>query len=43
MIFEKIGQFIGHLIALTVAIGAWAVVVLFFLKCCWFIIFRFLM
>ena len=40
---EKIAQLIGALFAMTVYLGAWAIIVLFILKCCWFIIFRFLM
>lgn len=38
-----IGQIVGALMALTVYIGAWAIIVLFILKICWFIVFRFLL
>lgn len=40
--WTKLGTFLGHLIAATIVIGAWGILILFILKVCWFIIFRIL-
>lgn len=40
--WNDIGHFLGHLIGATMAFGAWAIILLFILKCVWFILFRFL-
>lgn len=41
-IWDKIGTFFGHMLALTIVICAWLIVITFTLKCLWFIFFRFL-
>lgn len=41
-IWDKIGTFFGHMLALTMVICAWLIVIAFTLKCLWFIFFRFL-
>ena len=41
-IWGKIGTFFGHMLALTMVICAWLIVIAFTLKCLWFIVFRFL-
>ena len=40
--YEKIGKFIGCVLAVTIAACAWLIIIAFTLKCLWFIIFRFL-
>ena len=40
--YEKIGKFIGGVLAVTIAACAWLIIIAFTLKCLWFIIFRFL-
>ena len=41
-IWTKLGVFFGHVLALTMVICAWLIIIAFTLKCLWFIIFRFL-
>lgn len=38
----RIGDIMGQVLAATMAICAWLIVIAFTLKCLWFIIFRFL-
>ena len=40
--WKKVGHFLGHMLALTMTVCAWLIIVLFTLKCVWFIVFRFL-
>ena len=40
--YEKIGKFIGGVLAGTIAGRAGLIIIVFTLKCLWFIIFRFL-
>lgn len=40
-IWDKIGTFFGHMLALTMVICAWLIVIAFTLKCLWFIFFGF--
>lgn len=40
--YEKIGKFIGCVLAVTITACAWLIIIAFTLKCLWFIIFRFL-
>jgi hypothetical protein len=39
---RRVGRFIGQLLAITVILASWLIIMLFALKCIWFIIFRFL-
>ena len=39
---ERIGNVLGQVLATTIVICAWLIIVLFTLKCVWFILFRFL-
>lgn len=39
--YEKIGKFIGCVLAVTITVCAWLIIIAFTLKCLWFIIFRF--
>ncbi len=41
-VWEKIGHMLGHILATTMVICAWLIVIAFTLKCLWFIAFRFL-
>ena len=41
-IWDKIGTFLGHLLAATVSICAWLLIIVFTLKLIWFILFRIL-
>ena len=43
MTWEKFGTFLGHLLAATVAICAWLLIIVFTLKLIWFILFRILL
>lgn len=38
----RIGDIMGQVLALTMVICAWLIVIAFTLKCLWFIVFRFL-
>ena len=40
---ERIGSMLGQILAITMTVCAWIIIVLFTLKCTWFILFRFLM
>lgn len=40
---EKIGKFIGGVLAVTISVCAWLIIVAFTLKCLWFILFRILL
>ncbi len=40
--YEKIGKLIGGVLAVTISVCAWLLIIAFTLKCLWFIIFRFL-
>ena len=40
--YEKIGKFIGGILAVTITVCAWVLIIAFTLKCLWFILFRFL-
>lgn len=40
---ERIGDVMGQVLAVTMVVCAWLIIVLFTLKCVWFILFRFLM
>ena len=42
-IWDKIGTFLGHLLAATVTICAWLLIIVFTLKLIWFILFRILL
>nr|DAZ12728.1 MAG TPA: hypothetical protein [Caudoviricetes sp.] len=41
-VWDKIGAFFGRMLALTMAICAWLLVIVFTLKLIWFILFRIL-
>ena len=41
--YEKIGKFIGCVLAVTIAACAWLIIIAFTLKCLWFILFRILL
>ncbi len=41
-IWTKLGVFFGHVLAMTMVICAWLIIITVTLKCLWFIIFRFL-
>lgn len=41
--YEKIGKFIGVVLAVTISVCAWLIIVAFTLKCLWFILFRILL
>ena len=43
MTWEKFGTFLGHLLAVTVVICAWLLIIVFTLKLIWFILFRILL
>lgn len=38
----RIGNIIGQVLATTIVICAWLIIIAFTMKCLWFIIFRFL-
>ena len=40
--YEKIGKLIGGVLAATISICAWLIIIAFTIKCLWFIIFGFL-
>lgn len=40
MTWEKFGTFLGHLLALTMAICAWLIIIAFTLKVVWLVLFR---
>lgn len=40
--YEKIGRIIGGILAVTITVCAWVLIIAFTLKCLWFILFRFL-
>ena len=42
MTWEKFGTFLGYLLAATVSICAWLLIIVFTLKLIWFILFRIL-
>lgn len=42
-IWDKIGQALGYILAVTLCICAWLIIVIFTLKLIWFILFRILM
>ena len=41
--WEKLGRFFGHVIAGTLVVCAWLLIVVFTLKLIWFILFRILL
>ena len=43
MTWEKFGTFLGHLLAATVTICAWLLIIVFTPKLIWFILFRILL
>ena len=43
MTWEKFDTFLGHLLAATVTICAWLLIIVFTLKLIWFILFRILL
>ena len=43
MTWEKFGTFLGHLLAATVSICVWLLIIVFTLKLIWFILFRILL
>lgn len=42
-IWDEIGQALGYILAVTLCICAWLIIVIFALKLIWFILFRILM
>lgn len=42
-VWDKIGTFFGRMLALTMAICAWLIIIVFTLKVIWFILFRILL
>lgn len=42
-IWDKIGTFFGHVLAGTIAVCAWLLIIVFTLKLIWFILFRILL
>ncbi|MEE0422273.1 MAG: hypothetical protein UDO44_02465 [Prevotella sp.] len=42
-IWEKIGHMLGHILAATLVICAWLIIIVFTLKVIWFILFRILL
>lgn len=40
--YEKIGRIIGGILAVTITVCAWVLIIAFTLKCLWFILFRLL-
>ena len=43
MTWEKFGTFLGHLLAATVTICAWLLIIVFTLKIIWFTLFQILL
>ena len=41
--WEKIGRMLGHILAATLVICAWLIIIAFTLKVIWFILFRILL
>lgn len=41
--YEKIGKFIGGVLAVTITVCAWLIIIAFTLKVIWFILFRILL
>jgi len=41
--WEKIGHMLGHILAATLVICAWLIIIAFTLKVIWFILFRMLL
>lgn len=41
--YEKIGKFIGGVLAVTITACAWLIIIVFTLKVIWFILFRILL
>ena len=41
--WEKIGHMLGHILAVTLVICAWLIIIVFTLKVIWFILFRILL
>lgn len=42
-VWEKIGHMLGHILAATLVICAWLIIIAFTLKVVWFILFRILL
>lgn len=42
-VWEKIGHMLGHILAATLVICAWLIIIAFTLKVIWFILFRILL
>lgn len=42
-LWEKVGHMLGHILAATLAICAWLIIIVFTLKVIWFILFRILL
>ena len=42
-IWEKIGHMLGHILAVTLVVCAWLIIIVFTLKVIWFILFRILL
>ena len=42
-VWEKIGHMLGHILAATLVICAWLIIIVFTLKVIWFILFRILL
>ena len=41
-VWDKIGTFLGRMLAMTMVISAWLIIIVFTLKVIWFILFRIL-
>jgi len=42
-LWEKIGHMLGHILAATLVVCAWLIIIVFTLKVIWFILFRILL
>ena len=42
-VWDKIGTFLGRMLAMTMVICAWLIIIVFTLKVIWFILFRILL
>lgn len=42
-VWERIGHMLGHILAVTLVICAWLIIIVFTLKVIWFILFRILL
>lgn len=42
-IWDKIGTFLGHMLAMTIVICAWLIIIVVTLKVIWFTLFRILL